>query len=495
MADYLIIYIIAAPFIVLLFAGYWKLFQKAGRHGWEALIPIYSHYLILKLSGRPTWWLIWMFVPVVNVVVSVGIYISFIKSYGKFILREQLAGVLLAFIYLPKWGFDHNVQYLGPSASSGFIKAFPKSSKKSTLREWAEIIVVAFGVLIFIRTFFIEAYVIPTPSMERTLLVGDNIFVSKINYGPRIPMTPFSFPFANHTIPQFNIKSYWDGIKIPYYRLPGLSEIKKGDIVVFNYPMDADSPLYRPVDKRENYIKRCEGAPGDTLSIVDGQVFVNHTAMSNPPGEQIDYSFTVKGTDINPEVFNALHISLYEGNINPTMTKESANIFRGYSNIKSLTPHIALRGITDSNYPVYPTNPVHPVGPPNLMLNGRAPDYKWNVDNYGPVIIPKKGWTVKLDSMTYPIYIRCITVYEGNKVTVRGDDIFINNKKANSYTFRMNYYWMMGDNRHDSDDSRFWGFLPEDHIIGKALFVGLSTDADAPLFSRIRWDRLFKSIR
>jgi signal peptidase I len=372
----------------------------------------------------------------------------------------------------------------------------PKRKKKSATREWVDAIVFAVIAATLIRTFFIEAYVIPTPSMERSLLVGDFLFVSKVNYGPRVPMTPIAFPFAHHTMPLINTKAYWDGVKIPYYRLPGFSNVKKGDVVVFNYPMDADSPLYRPVDKRENFIKRCQGAPGDTLSVVDAQVYVNHKEMPNPPGEQIEYNFTTSGIDVNPQIYHDLNISFYDPtkpNI-PTMTKESYGVLKGYSNVKTLTPVIAPRGVSDPNSPVYPTNQNHPVGPPNLMLKGKQPDYKWNIDNYGPIIIPKKGWTVKLDSMTYPLYERVIKVYENNQLKVEGNDIYINGKKTDSYTFKMNYYWMMGDNRHDSDDSRFWGFVPEDHIVGKALFIWMSWDDSGSFFSKIRWSRLFRGI-
>src|ERR1700712_481119 len=174
------------------------------------------------------------------------------------------------------------------------------SGKKTASREWTEAIIFAVVAATLIRTLFIEAYTIPTPSMERSLLVGDFLFVSKVNYGPRIPETPIAFPFAHHTMPLIGTKAYWDGIKLPYYRLPGLSDVKRGDVVVFNYPMDADSPLYRPVDKRENFIKRCQGAPGDTLSVVDAQVYVNGKAAPNPPESQLDYSITTK-TPLNPD--------------------------------------------------------------------------------------------------------------------------------------------------------------------------------------------------
>ena len=353
------------------------------------------------------------------------------------------------------------------------------NKKKSTSREWADAIIFAVIAATLIRTFFIEAYTIPTPSMERSLLVGDFLFVSKVNYGPRLPMTPLAFPFAHHTMPILGTKAYWEGVKLPYYRLPGFSDIKKGDVVVFNYPMEADSPYYRPVDKRENYIKRCQGAPGDTLSVVDAQVHINGKAMPNPPGEQIDYVINTNGTEINPQVMRELKVSYYDATTDiPTMTKEAANTLKGYSNIKSISPLIRPKGIVDTSYPVYPNNP----------------RFNWNADNYGPIIIPKKGWTVKLDSLAIPIYKRAIEVYENNKVQVNGNQIIINGKKADSYTFKMNYYWMMGDNRHNSLDSRYWGFVPEDHIVGKALFVWMSWDTDGSFFSKIRWNRLFRGV-
>lgn len=357
----------------------------------------------------------------------------------------------------------------------------PKKKKTAT-REWVDAIVFAVVAATLIRTFFIEAYTIPTPSMERSLLVGDFLFVSKVNYGARVPMTPIAFPFAHHSMPITNTKAYWDGWKVDYHRLPGFSDIKKGDVVVFNYPMEADSPLYRPVDKRENYIKRCQGTPGDTLTIVNAQVYVNGKAVPNPPGSQTDYTITTNGMDLNPQIVEDLNISFYENNTAPTMTQAAANTLKGYSSVKAVTPNISPKGAVD--YAVFPFDTKHK----------NDHQFQWNVDNFGPVIIPKKGWTVKLDSLTLPIYRRAITVYEGNKLEEVGNDIFINGKKTDSYTFNMNYYWMMGDNRHDSLDSRFWGFVPEDHIVGKALFIWMSWDDNASFFSKLRWSRLFRGI-
>ncbi len=363
----------------------------------------------------------------------------------------------------------------------------PNKKKKTATREWVDAIVFAVIAATLIRTFFIEAYVIPTPSMERSLLVGDFLFVSKVNYGPRTPMTPIAFPFAHHTMPVIGTKAYWDGLELPYYRLPGFSEVKKNDVVVFNYPQDTINN--RPVDKRENYIKRCQGTPGDTLSVVDGQVYVNRKAMPNPPGEEMEYSYKTTSEDINPQILDELNVTTYEGHQYPAMTKESADVLKGYSNVKSFTEVISPKGKSDQSNAVFPHYyPIH------VMLTPQIPDYKWSLDNFGPIIIPKKGWTVKLDSMTFPLYERCIEVYENNKVQVAGKDILINGKKTDTYTFKMDYYWMMGDNRHDSEDSRFWGFVPIDHIVGKALFIWMSWDDNASFFGKIRWSRLFRGI-
>jgi signal peptidase I len=466
--------------IILPYVGLWKLFEKAGQPGWKAIIPLYNIYVMIKLSGRPGWWIILMLIPGINFLVVIGITIDFIKSYGKFRFRDQAAGVLLAFIYLPKWGFDNKTKYLGPSVSPEFKEKYQKTLKKSTTREWTEAIIFAVVAATLIRTFFIEAYTIPTPSMESSLLVGDFLFVSKVNYGARTPMTPVAFPFAHHTMPLIGTKAYWDGIKLPYYRLPGLSDVKKGDVVVFNYPMEADTPFNRPVDKRENYIKRCQGTPGDTLSLVNTQVYVNGKAAVTPPEGEATYTVVTDGNPINPQIATELHLSDLEQisntDLKMNMTAQAAATLKGYSNVKAVKLDIQPKGMFDPQ--VFPHDP----------------RYKWNVDNYGPIIIPKKGWTVKLDSLSFPFYRRAIEVYENNKVELSGNDILINGKKATTYTFKLNYYWMMGDNRHNSLDSRFWGFVPEDHIVGKALFIWMSWDDNSSFLGKTRWGRLFRGI-
>ncbi len=478
-ADTIGTYIILSPLLLLIGIGQWKLFEKAGEAGWKGFIPIYSTYTLMKLSGRPGWWVIWLFLPLVNIVVTIGVYIDFIKSYGKYTLRDKIAGLLLPYIFLPKWGFDSNITYWGPSATTTFKQSHPETKKIAPL-EWAGGLLTVVLPAIFIRAFFFEAYTTPTPSMERTLLVGDAFFVSKLDYGARLPMTPIAYPFAHHRLPIIG-KAYSDALEFGYHRLPGFGTVKKGDIVVFNYPMEADSPFFRPVDKRETYMKRCEGTPGDTVSLVDGQVYVNGKAVTTPATAQTDYVITNSG-DINPQIFQDLHISNYEGSQYLTMTKASAAALRKISAVKSVKPAFEAKGIPDQS--IFP-NGVHIAGDRN---------FNWNTDNYGPVIIPKHGWTIKLDSLTLPVYRRAINVYEGNKLEQRGTDVYINGVKTDSYTFKMNYYWMMGDNRHDSLDSRYWGFVPEDHVIGKASFIWMSWDENAPIFSKIRWNRIFKGI-
>src|SRR5258708_2655016 len=292
-------YTIAAIFLALFLTGCYKLFEKAGRRGWEALISVYAFYIILKLNGRPAWWVIWLFIPLLNIIFIVIICIYFIKSYVKFTIRDQTVVMFVSFIVMPKWRFKKKTKYLGQSSSHDFRKTFLKNSKKSLIREWAGTVLFVLVADIFIRAFFIEGYVIPSGSMESSLLIGDYLFVSKINYGARTPITPIAFPFTHNTLPYFYTKSYWYGLTLPYYRLPGFTHVKKGDVVVFNYPMDADSPYCRPVDKRENYIKRCQGTPGDTLSVVDAQVYVNGKKAPNPPEGQPSYLVRTDGKEID----------------------------------------------------------------------------------------------------------------------------------------------------------------------------------------------------
>lgn len=480
MESTIMFYFVFLPFIITYHVGLWKLFVKAGRPGWEALIPIYSFYIMLKLIGRPVWWMALYFIPVINVIVGIGILIDFAKCFGKFTFLHHLASIVVPFIVFPIWGFDKDTRYLGQSASKEFKTKYPYL--KTATREWADAILFAVVAATLIRSFLLEAYTIPTGSMEKSLLIGDFLFVSKVDYGPRVPMTPIAFPFAHHTMPfTTDMKAYWDIIELGYSRLPGFTTIKRNDVVVFNYPMDADEPFNRPVDKRENYIKRCLAIAGDTLRIVNTQVFVNGKAVENPLFGQSSYFVTTDGTDLNPSTLQDMNIEaqMEAANIYMlTMTKEDAEVIKKWPSVKSVIPKITISGYYNAMYPAFPGNP----------------RFKWNEDNFGPLIVPKKGWTVKLDSTTIPLYKRAIEIYEGNKFEQNGEQVLLNGKPTDSYTFKMDYYWMMGDNRHNSLDSRFWGFVPEDHIVGKAKFIWMSLDAKGSFLEKIRWSRIFKGI-
>lgn len=469
--------------------GTFFLLKKAGhRNSWTAFVPIWNVVELLKLTGRPAWWIVLFFIPLINFFVGIGLMVDVAKSFGKNSFLQHVGVILLPFVMFMFWGLDKDTRYLGESATEAFRKKYPY--KKSTTREWADAIVFAVVAATIIRTFFIEAFMIPTGSMERSLLVGDFLFVSKVNYGARLPITPVSFPFAHHTMPVIGTKSYWDGIQLKYRRLPALQEIKRNDVVVFNYPMDADAPFNRPIDKRENYIKRAVGVPGDTIRIDQSQVYVNGVKGFHPPESQLNYVVITDGTDLNRDRLYDMRVPYKDGGYDNAgrhiyddmfLTSSMAEQIAAWGNVVEVIPKIAEKTESAPNYdPVFPKS---------------AMSAHWNQDNYGPVIIPKKGWTVQLNEQNLAIYERAISLYEENVLEQKGGAVFINGERVNAYTFKMDYYWMMGDNRHNSLDSRYWGFVPEDHIVGKALMVWMSLDNEAQsLFERIRWNRVFKSI-
>jgi signal peptidase I len=346
--------------------------------------------------------------------------------------------------------------------------------------------------------------------MERSLMIGDFLFVSKVNYGARIPMTPVAFPFAHHTMPITGGKAYWEGVQWKYRRLPGLSDIKRNDVVVFNFPegdtvaLEAQDQNYynlvrsmghaavnsqftvtsRPVDKRENYIKRCIGIGGDVITMKGGVVSVNGKPEKLVPTGQITYAVKMKSTDVNFDVFTDLGFDI-NSDIS-SLGQENMFQFVGTEEM--------MAEVKKLDFVVSVQEDTAPADYADVSVFPQDKNRVWNVDNIGPITVPKKGWTVKLDSVTMPLYERAIRIYEGNKLEKAADGWLINGQKTDSYTFKMDYYWMMGDNRHNSLDSRFFGFVPEDHVVGKALFIWMSVKEQGSFFSKIRWSRIFKGI-
>lgn len=381
--------------------------------------------------------------------------------------------------------------------------------------EWVEAIVFAVVGATLIRTFVFGIYVIPSSSMEKSLLIGDYLYVSKITYGPVVPNTPVAFPLVHHTMPLSQTrKSFSEIIQWPYHRLRGLRDVKRGDAVVFNFPAGdtvllekQDVTFYdvlrsaqreygeeegrrmieqqytiitRPVDKRENYIKRTVGIPGDVIYIENSVLYVNGEPFEDIPQMQFEYfvRLTDEGSPIGRNVFEEMgissnDISFYPNNRTYSMplTEENANRIRGMKNVAEVVRYESRY----HNPSIFPHDDYH----------------LWNEDNFGPLWIPARGATIELSTENIAIYERIIDVYEGHDLRVDGDNIYIDGQIAESYTFAMDYYFMMGDNRHLSADSRFWGFVPEDHIVGKASFIVFSKGAE----SGIRWNRLFKKVR
>ncbi len=492
--------------------GLYGMFQKAGIAGWKAFIPFYNIWCMVQKMQLNKIWFFLSFIPVAGFFVIIWILIKFVEHFGRFSFLSHAATVFIPFIYLPYLGFSKNERYAGT--------AVVKNYKKSAAREWIDAAVFAIVAATLIRTFVFEAYTIPTPSMEKTLLVNDFLFVSKFSYGPRIPNTPLAMPFVHHTMPIGNAKSYVEWIHIPYTRWFA-TPVKRNDVVVFNFPVNdtlindeenfgskvtyyealrqrmaadnismqearmriwdlyGDNIIVRPVDKRENFIKRCTAIAGDTIQVKGSVIYINGVAEKFPPASERNYIVTTDGTQLNEEELSEFGIhtdpALFEfqnsgsGTYSINMTESEKARVSKLPNVKSIVP--------------VPYTPEAQLFPDYNISN------QWTVDNYGPIWIPKKGGTIALTPDNMIRYQRSIQVYEGNKFEEKGGKYFINDKEATTYTFKMNYYWMMGDNRHNSLDSRFWGFVPEDHVVGKATLIWFSWDKGP------RWKRMFRTIQ
>lgn len=515
MIAVLIFYLTIAAY----FASFWKLFPKAGYKAWQGIVPFYNLFIWLKIIKKPWWWLLLLLVPGVNFLMLIVMNVELGRSFGRRTFTDDVLMIFLPFIMIPLLAFKDEVKYTGPIDF--------KKQKKGFAREWVDAIIFAVVAATIIRVFFIEAFTIPTPSMEKSMLVGDYLFVSKVSYGARSPMTPIAFPFAHHTMPLLGTKSYVEWQKLPYFRLPGFGDVERFDATVFNYPegdtvvvnfqnqsyyqmlrdhgrenvwnenykipqaMDGQrgfAPMgeivVRPIDKRENYIKRSIGLPGETIEVRDRVVYIDGEAIETPENAQflhevitnspLNVRMMKRQFDINPqdiyEIRAGEHYALH-------MSESVAQEVQAFKNVESVIPRNQEKSAESASGRSHSIFPNHP-------------DYNWTADNFGPLWIPNEGATVDLTLENLPLYRRAIDLYEDNDLEVRDGKIFINGKETTTYTFKQDYYFMMGDNRHNSADSRMWGFVPHDHIVGKAVMVWFSKDPNGG----IRWNRIFSFV-
>ncbi len=628
---YFYLFILVHPYLSL----WWKSFEQAGRKPWEALIPIYNYYVVFKLGCKKPFWSLLLVFPGVHIVMWSVANVSYIRRFGYFSLVDTLQGIFFPYIIMAKiansedkilpetnwantkemgdreWG-DHLALFLalpiiGHALALGISAVTRhKPGKKSKVKEWGDSIWFALIAASIIRTYVFEPFQIPTGSMEKTLLVGDFLFVNKLTYGPKVPVTPLSYPLVHNTVPWVNVKSYTSLETSDYTRLPGFSDVNRNDVVVFNYPsgdtavydprmpnglmghdyhgivnnealrlwkennaftskiafqvkdsilranqgvqlnmMELDNyvnqfaqqqvldaygqdfidnnslwkskarkllaedkvafeqstgqmiehygVIYRPVDKRENYIKRCVGIPGDWLEIKDAVLYVNGKKAFVPEFQNLQCQTTnvlvpSKSTmdeKYGMELERQDYYSSGEGSFIMNLTKNQLK------QMKRSNPDGQFDLVIQDQYSDSDRKPSTSEIIANL--NTYPKDFYVNntMTNFTKFQIPKKGQTIKIDKTNIAWYRRIITAYEGHKLEEKSNGIYIDGKKTTTYTFGMNYYWMMGDNRYNSADSRVWGFVPEDHIVGKASMVWFSKSA----YKGIRWERLFNVIK
>ncbi len=484
--DWFIFFLIVQ---IIHFLGTWKLYVKAGRKAWEALIPIYNAVILMKIINRPWWWVILLFIPVINVIMLPVVWVETIRSFGQNTTKDTILVLVTLGFYIFYVNYMLDVTYIQDR----------DLKPKTATGEWVSSILFAVVAATIVHTYFMQPYTIPTGSLERTLLVGDFLFVSKFHYGARTPMTAVTFPMVHDTVPLIRKKSYLSNIQYPFFRIPGFQKIKRNDIVVFSWPVDTVNAFkpygdkkyhYKPLDKKSNYVKRCVGVPGDSLAVVDGYVHINGKRTQLPDRAQLQFTYqgTTKGGGFNQEnLYKRYKIKPGEfggsnSMIRTFLTEDAAKKFKNHPNITSLERDLTPRGAKDPS--IFPNN-------------GKV---NWNIDNFGAIYIPEAGKTVKMNLESFSLYRRIIEVYEGsemgieNKLSVNGTQILLNGNPIDSYTFKLDYYWMMGDNRHNSEDSRMWGYVPANHVVGKPVFIWMSWDTNGKGFGKIRWERLFTTV-
>jgi signal peptidase I len=480
---------------VIHFFGTWKLYVKANRKAWEALVPVYNAIVLMQIIKRPKWWVILLFIPIINLLMFPIIWIETLRTFGKKTRLDTALVILTGGLYIYYISYFKDVTYNEERSLN----------PQSGLGEWVSSIAFAIIAATLVHTYVMRPYTIPSSSLEKSLLIGDYLFVSKFHYGARVPMTPLALPMVHDSMPSLPIpftglntpafSSNYKDIQIPYMRLPGIQKIKRNEIVVFNWPADSLKWMWndrsgnftlKPIDKKTNYVKRCVAIAGDSLQIIDGNIFINGERSIMPDRAKPQFYHDVV-THAGKKIGNKSLRDRYnvregyvtnDGNYNLNLTDEEAALLRNNPAVKSVNRRVEPSGrYSDKVFP-------------------HDSQYPWSQDNYGPLYIPKKGETVELNHQSLPFYRHLIKEYEHNSdVTFNGDEVYIDGKKVTNYTFKQDYYFMMGDNRQSSLDARFWGFTPFDHVVGKPVFIWFSWETNGDgIKNKIRWDRLFTTV-
>ena len=511
--------------------GTWKLYTVAGRKSWESFVPIYNALVLMKIINRPWWWIFLLFIPIIQLIMFPVVWVETLKSFGKNKPVDTILAVVTLGFYIFYVNYTQKVEHIADR---------PLTPKKGW-PEFVNSILFAIVVATTVHTYFIQPYTIPTSSLEKSLLIGDFLFVSKFHYGARTPMTTVALPMVHDSIPFIGKKSYLSVPQLPYFRFPAIEKIENNDIVVFNWPTDtvyffrdpSGRSVQKPIDKKSNYVKRCLGIPGDELQIKDGDVFVNGQMLPMHDRQRVQFRHQVTLKDNA----NAGLLNDYEGNemmyvyqiekqlwdakevqdfIEKDGNSMAFEIERDTTNLvtiggfveKSKMDRLKIKQVPNTYFVNMPDDKVAA-----LLNNSNVKSVKrwarkentnteifphttnWTADNLGPIFIPKEGENIEINKENIAFYERIIREYEGNKLEIVGNDIKINDVIANNYTFKQNYYWMMGDNRHNSEDSRYWGFVPHDHIVGKPVFIWMSLDYSGKgLMNKFRFERFFTTV-
>tara|TARA_B110000971_G_scaffold39505_1_gene38455 strand:+ start:95 stop:1789 length:1695 start_codon:yes stop_codon:yes gene_type:complete len=518
---------------VVHFLGTFRLYQKAGRKSWEAIVPIYNAIVLMQIIRRPKWWVILLFVPIINLLMFPVIWVETLRSFGRNRSIDTALGILTFGLYIFIPNFDSKTTY----------DKDRDLNSKTWFGEWISAVLFAIIAATLVHNYFIQPYIIPTGSLEKTLLIGDFLFVSKFHYGARTPTSAVSFPMVHDTIPIIKKRSYLKKPQLPYFRLPGFQDVKRNDIVVFSWPADTvrkffvrEKGVQKPIDKKSNYVKRCVGIPGDSLEIVNGFVHINGEKSILPERAKTQYThygYNSKGVS-SRKLLNAGYKDFTRKYRIKNITQDRYNALQPYilgrlsddtNNFIVITPsagippkilgdlRLSAKELLDAKKDLTLTiaeakeilntgivdsivRKVTRSKRANTNFFPNAIPYNWNEDNFGPIFVPKAGMTVEINETTLPLYKKIIREYEKNELSKEGSSIFINGKETTNYTFQQDYYWMMGDNRHRSEDSRYWGYVPENHVVGKPVLVWFSIDGinDGIKNWRIRWDRIMTTV-